>query len=65
MDRYEVMKLFEQGARIYICGSVRLAKECEEIWVRIYCDHMGKNEDEGREWLGSIQSDRFATDVFA
>lgn len=56
--------MFRQGARVYLCGSSRMAIGVKEVCARIYADEKGTSQEEGKEWLQSIGAERFATDIF-
>lgn len=64
-DTAEFSRLFfDQGAKVYICGSPQLSEGVKKTIVTIWADHESKSEDAGWEWMRGEGRDRFATDVF-
>ncbi|KAI5463064.1 cytochrome P450 [Mariannaea sp. PMI_226] len=69
-NRADIVSLWPQGARVYICGSREVGKAVEETLIRIYQEWVLENMDkeispeESREWFDNIKNERFATDVF-
>jgi cytochrome P450 / NADPH-cytochrome P450 reductase len=78
-EREEVVaRLFDNGARIYICGSGRLGRGVSEVAVRIKKERGRKkkmesgltweeaevSEEEARAWWEGLRGERFAVDVF-
>ncbi|KAJ3531287.1 hypothetical protein NM208_g8947 [Fusarium decemcellulare] len=69
-DRADVFKLWDQGAKVYICGSREVGKGIEEVCVQLVKDwgeeHIegGSTEEKAREWFEKHRNERFATDVF-
>ncbi|KAJ3032219.1 hypothetical protein HDV00_007954 [Rhizophlyctis rosea] len=65
-DREELSSLLKEGqARVYICGSNKLARSVGNTCVKIYMErHEGAKEEEAREWYERMKGERFATDVF-
>lgn len=59
-----VASFFDEGAKVYICGSPALADAVKKTVVAIWAEHEGRSEDEGWEWMRGEGKDRFATDVF-
>lgn len=69
-DREEVEKLWEQGARIFVCGSGDVGEGVREGVVRIAMESVRRegrepNREKVEEWFRSIRNERFASDVFA
>ncbi|MFC4425117.1 bifunctional cytochrome P450/NADPH--P450 reductase [Deinococcus navajonensis] len=67
-DRADVIRLFEQGARIYVCGDGRhMAPAVRETFVRIYQEATGVSDREANAWADDFErtSARYAADVFA
>ena len=62
-EREEVMRLWEMGAKVFVCGKAGLAEGVREVlkkaWGERRCGSEG--EWEGAEWLGGK---RFVVDVF-
>lgn len=69
-DREEVFKLWNGGAKVYVCGSHEIGKAVENVCVRLAkewaCENLGKEttEEKAREWFEKHRNQRFATDVF-
>ncbi|KAG8979216.1 hypothetical protein FRB93_010327 [Tulasnella sp. JGI-2019a] len=65
-DREEVKAMFtEAGARVFICGPPALAKGIETVCVKIMREVSGKSEEAAKAWFDRVQTERFATDVYA
>jgi cytochrome P450 / NADPH-cytochrome P450 reductase len=66
-ERAEVMKLMEQGARIYVCGDgQRMAPGVRETFGKMYQALSGASPAEVETWLAELeQSFRYSQDVFA
>jgi cytochrome P450 / NADPH-cytochrome P450 reductase len=69
-ERDEMKKVFDQGAKLYVCGSAGVGKSVEEVTKRIYeeaAETAGKprTEAEVEAWFQGIKTDRYASDVFA
>ncbi|CAI6338586.1 unnamed protein product [Periconia digitata] len=69
-ERRVVGSLWSDGnARIYICGSSKIAKAAKDVLVRIMQDESAKKgqtmtDEEAMEWFDKHRNERFATDVF-
>jgi ferredoxin-NADP reductase len=63
-ERRELAEMFKNGAKVYLCGSGRMASGVKETCARIYADYKGVAVEEGREWMKAVQAERFATDIF-
>lgn len=57
-EKGEVIQMWKNGARVYICGSRKMAKAVEDVCVKVLRD--SGEGDKGLEWWTS----RFAADVF-
>lgn len=69
-EREEMVRVFDDGAKVYICGSATVGEGVAAVVKRIYmerADDRGeeKTDDDVEEWFKSIRSDRYATDVFS
>jgi cytochrome P450/NADPH-cytochrome P450 reductase len=62
-DREEVKKLWEGGARVYVCGSRKVGEGVKKVLCRILLGD-GASEDEIAKWYEDVRNDRYATDVF-
>jgi cytochrome P450 / NADPH-cytochrome P450 reductase len=77
-ERELVSTLFDQGARVYICGSGRLGRGVKEVAGRIYRENVGRmrreehggeevndvTEEEAAKWWEGLRGERFSLDVF-
>jgi cytochrome P450/NADPH-cytochrome P450 reductase len=68
-EREEMTQQFNQGAKIYICGSAAVGEGVAKTIKKIYVENAKgegkeKNEKEVEEWFEGIKSDRYASDVF-
>ena len=58
-------KLFREGGKIYLCGSAaRLGQGCANVCKKIYVEQTGKTEEQADEWLESVKTDRYVSDVY-
>lgn len=69
-EREEVIKVFNEGAKLYVCGSSMVGEGVAQTTKRIYQDWAEgqgkpKTDEEVEEWFQGIKSDRYASDVFA
>jgi cytochrome P450/NADPH-cytochrome P450 reductase len=69
-DRKEVVELFDQGAKVFVCGSKEVGEAVGEVAKRIWVERAKefgkeKTEEEAEEWFEGIRNERYATDVFA
>jgi cytochrome P450/NADPH-cytochrome P450 reductase len=69
-EREEMIKVFDQGAKLYVCGSSMVGEGVAAMTKKIfqeYCDSIGKSktDEEVESWFQGIKSDRYASDVFA
>ncbi|KAJ4258714.1 hypothetical protein NW762_007798 [Fusarium torreyae] len=70
-DRADTFKLWDQGAKVYICGSREIGKAVEDVCVRLAMERSeekqegaGADEEKARAWFEKSRNERFATDVF-
>jgi len=69
-DRAEVIKLFEAGAKLFVCGSRGVGNGVQETLIKVAKEsHMEKKGVEAddaktRAWFEELRNERFATDVF-
>ncbi|KAG9233573.1 fatty acid hydroxylase [Amylocarpus encephaloides] len=69
-EREDMKKVFEQGAKLYVCGSSMVGEGVAHILKKIYeeaAEALGKDKtaEEIEAWWQEIKSDRYASDVFA
>jgi len=68
-DRADVFKVWDQGAKVFICGSREIGKAVEDVCVRLAIEKAQQNgkdltEEMARAWFERSRNERFATDVF-
>ena len=68
-DREDALKVFDQGARVFICGGRSVGEGVNQTILDISVDRAvqkGEERDEkkAQEWFDRVRSDRFATEVF-
>ncbi|KAL3421663.1 bifunctional P-450/NADPH-P450 reductase [Phlyctema vagabunda] len=68
-EREAMKQVFNEGAKLYVCGSARVGEGVAATTKKIYqegAEALGKpkTDEEVDEWFRSIKGERFATDVF-
>lgn len=69
-DRKDIYKLWDQGARIYVCGSHKISKGIEDVCIDMIKESGGQKlqrivtDEEARVLLNKLQNERYMTDVF-
>ncbi|KAI5359387.1 putative Flavoprotein-like superfamily [Septoria linicola] len=64
-DKEEVSKMFREGGKIFLCGSAaRLGQSSADVCKKIWCERTGKSEEEAEDWLQSVKTDRYVSDVY-
>ncbi|OAA69010.1 Bifunctional P-450:NADPH-P450 reductase [Cordyceps fumosorosea ARSEF 2679] len=69
-DREEIFDLWDQGARLYLCGSRAVGKGIEDICVDMVKESGQRNksrnvtDEAARAWLDKMRNERFMADVF-
>jgi cytochrome P450/NADPH-cytochrome P450 reductase len=69
-ERDEMIKVFVQGAKLYVCGSGMVGEGVAAMTKMIfheYCESIGKpkTDEQMESWFQGIKNDRYASDVFA
>lgn len=69
-DRREAVDLFDEGAKVYVCGSREVGKAVEDACKRMYVERVKeagkeKTDEEVDKWFSQLRNARYATDVFA
>ncbi|KAH9213493.1 fatty acid hydroxylase [Leptodontidium sp. 2 PMI_412] len=69
-EREEMTKVFNEGAKLYVCGSSMVGDGVAATTKRIFqnwAEGEGhpKTDEEVEAWFEGIKSDRYASDVFA
>lgn len=68
-QKTEVLELWDQGSKVYVCGSRNLEISVREVSKKLYVDRAkekGKemSEEAAESWFVELRNARFATDVF-
>jgi cytochrome P450/NADPH-cytochrome P450 reductase len=73
-DREDVVRLWRDGARVYVCGSAALAESVRGAMVQVLRDEMektGTDDDDGasgvdraEKWFDEQRNVRYVMDVF-
>lgn len=68
-ERETVGELWSKDARIYVCGSNKIAESAKEVLVQIIQEESAKEgqhmtKEEAVDWFEKQRNERFATDVF-
>ncbi|KAL4974704.1 cytochrome P450 [Aspergillus desertorum] len=63
-DREDVVKLWRDGARVYVCGSGALAESVRGAMVAVLRDEMGTTNDGAENWFDEQRNVRYVMDVF-
>ena len=68
-DREDVVRIFDQGAKVYICGGHAVGAAINKVIMNIVlnrAEEQGKARDElkAKQWFDRVKSDRFSTEVF-
>ncbi|EQB55734.1 cytochrome P450 [Colletotrichum gloeosporioides Cg-14] len=69
-EREMLYSLWDQGARVYVCGSNHVAEGVRDIVLKAAHEKSEKDdgkpmtEEEAEEWFNNIRNERYATDVF-
>ncbi|KAF7186838.1 Bifunctional cytochrome P450/NADPH--P450 reductase [Pseudocercospora fuligena] len=69
-DRQKLVPLWDEGARVYVCGSRGLGESVKQAFLKLAKE---KAEAEGKEatedrlekWFEKLRNERYSTDVFA
>lgn len=68
-DREDVLRLFESGAKVFICGSGRVADGVKDASVKMYMQAVEKEgktitKEEAEKWFDALRNERFMSDIF-
>lgn len=68
-EREEMRKQFDEGAKVFICGSAVVGEGVAKTVKKMYVEAaeakgVVKTEEEVEAWFEGIKSDRYASDVF-
>jgi cytochrome P450/NADPH-cytochrome P450 reductase len=67
-DRADVVALFQQGARIFVCGDARTVMAgVRHTAARVYQEATHCSPEDAGRWVGELEQNhsRFYADVFA
>ncbi|PNS14900.1 hypothetical protein CAC42_2129 [Sphaceloma murrayae] len=64
-EREEAVRLFKEGAGLYVCGSGRVGKAVGDVISKIRMESKGVDEEEARKWLEKIRGERYWADIFS
>lgn len=70
LDRKDAQRLWDQGAKVYVCGSRGVADAVREVAIRMWADGARENHgkelstEEATEQFDAVRYERFAADVF-
>ena len=64
-----MLRFFREGAKVFVCGSGRVADGVRDASVRMFRqsgDERGepKSKEEAEEWFDGLRNERFMSDVF-
>ncbi|KAL1306999.1 hypothetical protein AAFC00_005629 [Neodothiora populina] len=60
----EVLKLWDEGAKVFVCGSRNLEVSVREVSKKLHIERKACSEEEAGVWYEGLRNARFATDVF-
>ena len=68
-DREDVHRLFQTGAKVFMCGSGKVADGVKDASVKMYMqanEEAGtpKTTEEAEDWFSALRNERFMSDVF-
>ncbi|KAK4244447.1 cytochrome P450 [Corynascus novoguineensis] len=63
-DREEVKRLWDSGARVYVCGTRLVGEGVKNVMGKIVLGQENVTEESVTEWYKGVRNDRYATDVF-
>ena len=68
-DREEVSQYYQSGAKVFMCGSGKVADGVKDASVKMYmqaCEKEGKpkTKEEAENWFNGLKNERFMSDVF-
>lgn len=67
-DREEVRELWRRGAKVFVCGSSKVAEGVGETlkrcWIEGASEGERRDEEGAEEWWKGVRNERYASDVF-
>lgn len=61
-DRQEVKRLWDEGGKVYVCGSRAVGEGVKKVFGRVVLGNEG--EDGVKKWFEGVRNLRYAVDVF-
>lgn len=68
-DREDVLHYYNSGAKIFVCGSGKVADGVKDASVKMYLqaseeEGTPKSQEEAEKWFDGLRNERFMSDVF-
>ncbi|KAH8660589.1 cytochrome P450 [Xylariales sp. PMI_506] len=63
-ERSTVAEIWSRDAKVYVCGSRRMADGVKETLLEILTSNSSSSEEDKVKWFESVRNERYATDVF-
>ena len=67
-EREELVGVWREGGKVFVCGSRGLAEGVGEVGARVWAEVKGEgagvDAERGREWVRGERGGRFVVDVF-
>jgi cytochrome P450/NADPH-cytochrome P450 reductase len=70
-DKEDIVKLWRDGAKVYVCGARRIADAAKDVCIRVKVEMEKEKQSDGdvdeksvQEWFDSLRNIRYVTDVF-
>ncbi|KAK9342387.1 cytochrome P450 [Lipomyces starkeyi] len=64
-EREEVSRLWDRGAKVFVCGSRNMGEGVKKVAISIRMENSkGATEDDAKAWFEGIRNVRYAMDVF-
>ncbi|KAI0770686.1 fatty acid hydroxylase [Fomes fomentarius] len=63
-DQDDVMEAFNAGAKIFVCGSSKIAAGVKQTIIKVIADQNGLDEEKAVACFNEVLNGRYATDIF-
>ena len=68
-DREDVMHYYDSGAKVFMCGSGKVADGVRDASVKMYMqasekEGNPKTKEEAEKWFNALRNERFMSDIF-
>ncbi len=69
-DRADLLAMWERGAKVFVCGSTKVAEAAREMMLKMRrgwnesVEGEEGSEEKDREWFEGLRNARYVTDVF-